>query len=196
MSYDLQAITYNSDGSVDRLQLVPNADDVPLSREFNCAAIGISRMLFPGGFDVDTNGVVAAPVTLEALNTQIAATGRMLVSGEHCETTIFADPHVNHCFRAWHDWCHWNGQHEFNDDGEYKVFLMQTQHIVQCFGDTVRGDQFYNTGLTGFMIKILAAEVMGNIGYQAKHDGEFPTNQRAFVEAYLDNPGLAMRGDF
>ena len=144
--------------------------DQPFNLAFNVAVNHIAGKLFPCGFDVGPD----APATLEALNAQFA-TGRHKVDNRRSDNTIFACPETNWHFRAWHDWCHWKGQHAFTLEGESAVARMQIEHVRGLYGDGPTLDAFS---------QLILAEVVGQAAYYAA-SGEFPADQRAFVRAFL-----------
>lgn len=105
-----------------------------------------------------------APDSFERLNRHI---GRLVVWFGASEDTIYGNASVNWAFRAWHDSLHLKLGAPFTFEGEKLVALEQARLV-----DNPRlGD-------------IIMAEVVGQAEHLEKH-GEFPANQRAFIEAYL-----------
>lgn len=153
----------------------------PLDRQFNVAVLHLAGMLHPTGFNVSD----VAPNTLAEVNESIAS-GRLTVWSGASEATIFGDREVNYAFRAWHDWTHWRGQRPFTRDGEVATARDQQQHIRLVYG---------NGKISKRMQALVWAEVVGQLEYQELW-GNFPTDQRAFVEAYLRDPGAAVKGVF
>lgn len=148
----------------------------PFSLEFNAAVMRMANIVCPCGYDVDGPDVgLAAPQDLEALNLHIRATGRILVSREHSDNTIFADPEHNWAFRAWHDWTHWYIQADFDLAGEVKVAIQQVKDLAKVYGETFA--ERYKP--------IIFAEVIGH-ALAKELTGEFPVNQRGFDAAFLD----------
>ena len=142
-----------------------------LDRGFNAAVLHIANRLFPCGFDVRDK----APETFDALKAQVADGGRMVVWSGGSDQTIFGDPEVNYAFRAWHDWCHLAGNHDFTLEGERAASRMQMVHLIELYGIDARVARWCH---------IINAEVVG----QAEHlrdTGEFPKDQMAFVRSYL-----------
>ena len=139
--------------------------------QFNAAILKICKRLLPGGYDV----AEVAPETYEQLIAHLDAGRRMLVYSGGAEWTIYGDPEVNYAFRAWHDWCHWRGRHDFSLDGERATCAMQGKHLVALYGESSQ---------TARWRRILHAEVIGQRKYFDRH-GVFPDDQRAFVESYL-----------
>lgn len=142
----------------------------PLDTGLNVAIIHMASKLFPCGFDVSD----IAPSTFKELCAHLDARKRMLVFAGGSDHTIYADREVNWSFRAWHDWCHWRGRHEFNQDGEKAVCDLQTEHIRTLFGNSA-------AERWGAIIR---AEIIGQAEYLHYHK-RFPDDQRGFVEAYL-----------
>jgi hypothetical protein len=144
---------------------------VALDIHFNVAVLTICKRLLPEGYDV----AIDAPETYEQLIARLDSGERMLVYSGGSERTIYGDPEVNYAFRAWHDWCHWRGRHDFSYAGERAACEMQGAHLVTVYGDCPRTRRWR---------RILRAEVIGQREY-FDHHGVFPDDQRAFVEAYL-----------
>jgi hypothetical protein len=144
----------------------------PLDAGFNAAILHISSRLFPDGFDVSED----APDTYEKLKALFGAGKRFVVSSLHSEKTIYGAPEVNYAFRAWHDWCHWQGKYPFTFKGEADVCRMQQAQLCAFNG---YGEQ------TERWCDLLYAEIVEQQDYLIQH-GDFPTDQRAFVTAYLD----------
>ncbi len=147
----------------------------PLDRGLNAAILSIAHQLFPTGYDISEQ----APSTYEDLVAHLNSGNRMVVFSGGCEKTIYADREVNYAFRAWHDWCHWRGQHNFSLEGEVAVWEMQCRHIVTRYGIS-------NTQMR--WIFILHAEVVGQRIYYEKHRA-YIDNQYAFVASY---PGVSV----
>ena len=146
----------------------------PLCTHLNAAVVAMAGRLFPTGFDV-TDDEQAAPASLEALNEHLANTGRMLVWSGGSDKTIFGAPEINHAFRAWHDWCHWHLQAEFNDKGEYAVYVQQCAHLNQFWPGHFK---------LGSWMTLLYIEVVEQNSHYRK-TGQFPVDQRAFVDSRL-----------
>jgi len=127
--------------------------------------------LLPGGYDVSDT----APETYEELIAHLDAGGRMVVYSGGSQLTIYSDPEVNFAFRAWHDWCHWRGRHDFSHGGERAACAMQGDHLITLYGESAQTLRWW---------RILHAEIIGQRDYFDRH-GEFPEDQRAFVAAYL-----------
>lgn len=145
---------------------------LPFSVALNVAVKQIASRLFPTGYDVGPD----APETLEALTDHIETTGRMLVSDQHCENSIFGCAETNMAARAWHDWCHWKFQLPFTLEGEAAAFEVQIDHLKTL-------------GLwTQEIEDLLRIEVVTQAEY-FEATGEFPENQRAFTRTALAELG-------
>lgn len=145
-------------------------------RQLNVAVLTIAKRLMPCGFDVGPD----APDTLEGIKANYALTGRIKVWDGASEQTIYGDREVNYAFRAWHDWCHLRGNHEFDDEGELAVAVMQCSHVQEVYG----------LGPTASAIcRVIMAEVVGLARYRRDH-GEFPVDQRTFVLGHLSAQGV------
>lgn len=153
------------------------------NRSLNAVVVAIARKLFPTGFDISD----AAPNTYEELVALFESRNRYVVYAGGADTAIFGDREVNYHFRAWHDWCHWKGRHDFSLQGERATFRMQCQHIVLRFGDSAR---------TRYWRRVLFADVVGQKLYWKRYR-EFPEDQVTFVRSILDrDTGGAGRGRF
>ena len=148
-----------------------NLCDIALDIQFNAAVLTICKALLPAGYDV----AAVAPETYEELIAHLDAGRRMLVYSGGAEQTIYGDPEVNYAFRAWHDWCHWRGRHDFSLEGERATCAMQRAHLVALYGESPQTHRWR---------RILQAEVIGQREHFDRH-GVFPDDQRAFVESYL-----------
>jgi hypothetical protein len=101
-----------------------------------------------------------------------------------CEHTIYSSPSVNHAFRAWHDTLHVALGAELDDEGERRVcgasilILRGTAGIVL---DDLRAIRF---------------EIVGQLDYAARHGGQFPDDQAAFVAACFSDYQSAIAGTF
>jgi hypothetical protein len=144
----------------------------------NVAVMTIARRLFPSGYRVSEN----APDTLDKLTAAFNAHDYVIYSG-HSDQTIFGDEEHNWAFRAWHDWHHWRGQLAFDPVGEAEACRRQCADLVAVYGDSVK---------TQFWCAVLNAEINGQLQYAERHGGEFPTDQKAFVSAYLNTPQCAV----
>jgi hypothetical protein len=150
----------------------------PLDPELNTAIVTIASRLFPAGFDVSED----APDTYEKLKAHLDAGKRLVVFSGGSQHTIYADPTVNHAFRAWHDWTHWTGQHDLTFQGEQAVCADQRRHLIKLFGNTPQIERW---------AAIINAEIIGQATYFEYHK-RFPVDQRGFAEAYLKDPHLAL----
>jgi hypothetical protein len=150
----------------------------PLARSLNAAILEITKRILPRGYAVAAD----APSTYEEL-AQLLSTGAPLrVWPGGSEQTIYADPTVNHAFRAWHDWAHWIAAHPFTLEGEQRVAALQCRQLLVDYGDNA---------LTRHWRSIIEAEVIGQAEYRARHH-HFPADQVGFVLAYLDDPSQAL----
>ena len=144
---------------------------LPLDTGLNVAIMHIATKLFPTGFDVSLD----APATFDELKTHLDAGKRMVVFSGGSGTTIYGDPEVNWCFRAWHDWCHWRGNHLLSLVGEQATCTMQAQHLLTLYGNGLSVRRW---------IRIIHAEIIGQADFYRDH-GHFPVDQYEFVARYL-----------
>lgn len=145
----------------------------PLCPHFEAAVLLVANTVLPRGWDVSDD--VPTHPTLDWLNGMVASTGRITVWSGGSDQTIFADPATNYAFRAWHDWCHWRGQHDFDLEGEKAVAAMQKRHLRVCFP---------GNAMLPYWMDILDAEIVGQNEY-ALLTGEFPRDQLQFVTDYI-----------
>jgi hypothetical protein len=96
---------------------------------------------------------------------------KILVYSGASALTIYDDKEVNFAFRAWHDWCHWQGKHPFTVEGESEACDMQCRQVYDLFGFNAQTIRWSH---------ILKAEVLGQALYRERF-GRFPTNQPLFV---------------
>jgi hypothetical protein len=101
---------------------MPNSD-------FTWAIKNMAQRLFPKGFDVSDN----APNSFVELAAHVASTGRMCVSSTVTPDCEF-DADTYYAFRAWHDWCHIHGGHEFTLQGECATVRMQLAMMRIMYG--------------------------------------------------------------
>ena len=150
-----------------------NLCNIALDIQFNAAVLTICNRVLPAGYDVADD----APNTYEELINYLDAGRRMLVYSGGAERTIYGDPEVNYAFRAWHDWCHWRGRHDFSLAGENATCAMQGKNLVALYGESPQ---------TRWWRRILHAEIIGQREYFDRH-GNFPYDQRDFISGYLSD---------
>lgn len=160
-----------------------NHDGKPVYQKLNDACVHMANKIFPNGYDVTAD----APNTFEGLVKHTAMTGRMAVWNGASDKTIFADDQANYAFRAWHDACHLRGLHPFTPEGEKGAFDEMVSDVHREYGDTPESKS---------MIGLLHEEIIGQLDYTKFHGGEFPVDQRAFAETYLNDPDGAVRMTF
>jgi hypothetical protein len=151
---------------------------LPLDPGLNAAILQIAPRVLPRGFDV----AVDAPSTYAELRQLIATGTRLRIWTGACQHTIYADPAVNHAFRAWHDWSHWIADEPFTPKGERAVAALQCRQLVADYGDNARTRRWQ---------AIIGAEVIGQNEYRRRHR-RFPADQIGFVRAYLDDRPYAL----
>jgi len=115
----------------------------------------------------------------------MAARGRVTINSANSDNTIYGCPTINVMSRAWHDWAHLQGGYGFSVEGEANAWRLQSQQIREL----VSGD------LSDYLCAVLEAEIVGQSMYYHRHR-RFVQRQREFVEAYLEDPLLALSGDF
>lgn len=160
---------------------VPVSKLVPftgIDRGFNAAVVHIANRLNPRGWDLGY--AYAVPNTLEGLKREYARHGRLIVSSENSDHTIFGDPEVNYAFRAWHDWHHLHYGYEFTPQGEANVAFCQTTDLITLYGQEK----------ARLWRKLIDIEVNGQVRYHEYH-GCFPIYQRDFAEAQLAGKSMS-----
>jgi hypothetical protein len=181
----------------------------PLYPPLNAFILAHVARLFPEGFDKLSSDV--APSTWEGVAEYLAMYGRMGVSADHSDATVYGDPHVNHAFRAWHDWTHYilgPGEGEFTVPGERAVLEAQCRDMrywwPRPFADLSNGackpinvdpvvSAIRRARQLDFACHVLYAEVVGQLEHRDVYGGAFPENQRGFVMAYMRDPAEALR---
>ena len=153
---------------------------LPFDPSLNIAILHIASRLLPNGFDVSDE----APDTYEKLKAHLFAGKRMVVWSGGSEATVYGHRSVNFAFRAWHDFCHWKGGHDFTLEGEIAACQMQCRHLVEFYGDSERIQVWCS---------LLRAEIVGQALFFHRHK-RFPDDQRSFVAAYLVDPDIALIG--
>jgi monomeric isocitrate dehydrogenase len=140
----------------------------PLSKEFNEAVVRMANKFLPDGFEVSDN----APSTYNALVRHLNEGNKMVVYGSDANNSIYADSYVNHCFRAWHDWCHWQGKHDFSLAGEIATYELMCEQIIDEYGRNKRTFQW---------CKIMEIEVVEQRLFYERY-GQFVLDQSAFFD--------------
>lgn len=149
----------------------------PFDPGLNDAIIKITRQLVPEFAVADT-----APSTYNDLKAHLDAGKTLVVAWEGSDHTIFGAPGINHAFRAWHDWCHWQGAFDFSSYGEWATCNLQIQHLRKFFGTNAQTESW---------ARLLIAEIIGQRQYFERYRA-YIADQRAFVRAYLLNRDFAL----
>lgn len=144
---------------------------LPLDPGFDAAVWNIARALMPDRWIVRHEEVF----NLQELQDLIRATGKIVVSDQFSDQTIFADAATNCAFRAWHDWCHNALNAPFSPAGEAQVAKLQKVHLATLGHSPARYQDFCD---------LVDAEVNGQTAY-ATVFRSFVADQRAFDLAYI-----------
>lgn len=123
------------------------------------------------------------PSTLAELREGYAQHGVIPVWIGGSDHTIYSSPVINHAYRAWHDSFHLSLGAEFHPRGEARVNAAQQSAALHY-------------GLCEESLRALHFDTWGQVAYSARHDGEFPTDQAAFVAACFVNYDEAIRSTF
>lgn len=110
--------------------MLPKLRTRPLCPKFNQAVVHMANRLLPDGFDVSAS----APATYRSLVNLLDSGQKLVVYDGDTNNGIYADPQVNYCFRAWHDYCHWLGRHDFSLAGEEATWRLMSQQLLSEFG--------------------------------------------------------------
>jgi len=116
-----------------------------------------------------------APSTLAELrqcDAERPSAGLIVWSGESART-IYADAHVNHAFRAWHDAEHVRGGFGFDLRGERATADAQARAVLRAYPSAPRA-----------WLALLDAEINGQAEHFARF-GAFPLDQVAFTRGAL-----------
>jgi hypothetical protein len=150
----------------------------PFNVDLNAAIMELAALMLPDGFDVAAD----APQTFESLKAHLDARRRLVVWSGGSQATIYGELRVNYAFRAWHDWCHWQGNHDFSLEGEIATCEMQCRQLKQRFDDAENVNRWCD---------IIRAEIVGQGQFYQRHK-RFPDDQRGFVLEYLRDPVAAI----
>lgn len=126
-----------------------------------------------------------APQTWEALKewrTANPTSRRVPVFEGGCYRSVYPSPSDNFTFRAWHDLLHLRLDADFSPGGEALVFFASLIEVSIALPIVSRGTDVLWT---------LWGDHIGQGLYHGVH-GQFPTDQRGFVEAFLEDPGKAL----
>lgn len=148
---------------------------IPLYPRFNEMVQLAVATLLPYGYDVTDNPSECD--TADKVRRWYEATGRIMVWAGESDNTIFGAPHVNHAFRAWHDYVHVVFGLPFTVDGEHLVMKIQQRQVLTLgagFTDAERA----------LFCKLLECEIDAQIQHYVTH-GEFVRDQRAFAQRYM-----------
>jgi hypothetical protein len=154
----------------------------PYDRAFNAAVMTMANRVCPAGYDVVPERQ-APGRDLDELITHIEMRGRIAVSRDHSENTIFGCPEHNWAFRAWHDWTHWILRAPFTLDGELSVAHRQCEDLARVFGHGPRVVEWQ---------RLIMGEVYGQALFYETH-GRFPEDQPAVTLSWAEALRIAER---
>ena len=113
--------------------------------------------------------------TLADMQADYAKTGRIKVTSLHSDNSIYGDPWVNCCARAWHDYAHLYMRAEFNAEGERLAAEFQITQMHARNGWNAQSRYFE---------RIIDCEVNGQVAHYMAH-GSFPENGYKFSQEHL-----------
>lgn len=164
--------------SVDKLQRLK--DNQPFSQQLNDWVTKWyedhkDKFVFTETDDFDPNDIEG---TLHKhIRRYYQETGKIHVWTGASDNTIFADPKVNHYFRAWHDYIHVTQNYGYDFIGESIVADIQRQQLPKEWI---------------FERELVMCEVVGQAQYNMIQ-GDFVNNQRQFTMDYLRNCLVTLR---
>ena len=132
--------------------------------EYEKVLLSIVNDLFDAGWEIqEKDREVGYDEILECSRVYIAP-----ISNLHCDKTIFWTPYMNVLHRFWHDNVHLQLGLDFSVEdelaaAEYQVMILRYH------------------GLSKLAMQIVNADIAGQVLHHQRY-GEFPRNQRAFVE--------------
>ena len=94
------------------------------------------------------------------------------VSDQHCGSTIYTTPEVNHLFRFWHDWLHLQYSADFSLSGELEIGAIHCDAVAKFYG---KGSMEH---------KLMMADTIGQSTFEAV-TGAFPKDRRAFAWRFV-----------
>jgi hypothetical protein len=112
-----------------------------------------------------------APATFADAVESYRATGEIIVYSGASDSTIYSTPQANHAARAWHDFHHVTGGHDFTMEGERAAMHAQLSDI---FAMARRG--WLNAAEYTGAMRLLWLEIIGQAEHFAEF-GEFPADQ-------------------
>jgi len=149
--------------------------NTPMYPRFNEMVLKVVNRLMPQGFDV--TDIPSDCDTLAKVRRWHQATGRIMVWTGESDCTIFGAPHVNHAFRAWHDYVHVVFGLPFTAQGEHLVMKIQQRHVYSFGAEFTEAER-------ELFCKLLECEIDAQVQYYETH-GEFVKDQRKFAERYM-----------
>ena len=114
--------------------------------------------------------------TLADMRADYDKTGRIKVSTLYSDNSIYGDPFINWCGRAWHDYCHLQTNSPFDALGEKRAAAYQMIEVYNHVSDSK---------LARWFCRIIDAEVNGQVKYFLQH-GAFPVNGYEFTKGYFN----------
>ncbi len=107
----------------------------------------------------------------------------LVVYEGHSGKTIYGNHHtLNHLARAYHDCIHLENNLSFSYEDEEQTARIQAAQMSYVIHSGLASSGEYSTKyLSTFIADLVFAEAHGQSQYHKKH-GEFPDNQKAFVE--------------
>ena len=125
-----------------------------------------------------------APSSLEELQGMWATRHRIVVSRDHCETSIHATPRSNAEFRVWRAWRHLTTGAPFYCEGGSAVFLAQARDLRAFSGPFSCARREEDAA-----VHLLRCEILGQLDHLERTGEFFPPDQREFTAQWLiDNP--------
>lgn len=132
-----------------------------------------------------------APSTFEGIVAAFEEHGKPVIWDGASDRTIFRSASGNYAFRSRHDYTHIINRLDFTTGGECETFRQQAIELRRWVHQNYHRFAIAPKEYAEALVQVLRAEIIGQLAYKLTW-GEFPANQRAFVEQFLINEGNAI----
>lgn len=140
--------------------------------EFNQFIIDMYQRLMPNGFD--TTPDKSKVRSFLAVKQWYAETNRVMVWSGESDNTIYGNPAINHCFRAWHDYVHITNDLDFSYQGELAVMEIQKIHARVHY----KGKELQT------ILDLIEYEIKGQLDYYNEYK-TFVPNQMEYHQQWM-----------
>lgn len=142
-----------------------------LDPQFTVAIEQLARMHTHCKWRVTTHGYDRYPYLREHFQKH----GEIIVASDYSSKTVYGSAPINHAFRAWHDYIHVKHDLPFTPEGEFRVFTIQGEQLMNYLDYSQQAFKFY---------EYLYIEIVGQFLYKERHK-EFPNDQLQFALNWL-----------